>query len=105
MTAGLPAGEREDRSSFRITIPLIRAVIRVTLIFAIVGSFKLFDHVYIMTSGGPLQATEVPSTLMYRTIFRSFEYGYGSSMAVFIIAECFLFTFFVQRGIRMREEF
>jgi raffinose/stachyose/melibiose transport system permease protein len=91
------------QTAIRITIPLIRAMIRVSLIFAIVGSFKLFDHVYIMTYGGPMQATEVPSTLMYKTIFRKYAYGYGSGMSVFIILECFLFTLIVQRGLRSRE--
>lgn len=91
------------QTAWWITIPLIRAIIRVSLIFAIVGSFKIFDQVYIMTYGGPLKATEVPSTLMYKTIFSKYSYGYGSSMAVFIILQCFLFTYLVQRIIRTRE--
>ncbi len=91
------------QTAMRITIPLLRPVIRITLVFAIVGSFKLFDNVYIMTGGGPLHATDVPSMVMYNTIFRKYRYGYGSSMAMFIIIESFLFSLLVQRGLRSQK--
>jgi ABC-type sugar transport systems, permease components len=84
----------------RITIPLIIPMIKVSITFAIIGSLKIFDLIYVLTDGGPLHATEVPSTLMYRTVFRTYQYGYGSAMAIFIIAECLLFTFILQKVMR-----
>lgn len=68
-------------------------MIIVCVTFAIVGSLKVFDLVYVMTNGGPLHATEVPGTLMYSAIFQKNQYGYGSAIAVFIVLECVLFTF------------
>jgi raffinose/stachyose/melibiose transport system permease protein len=44
--------------------------------------------------------TKVPSTLMVKTIFLSYQYGYGSAMAVFIIAECFICAFLVGKIFR-----
>ncbi|MDO8685225.1 MAG: sugar ABC transporter permease [Clostridiales bacterium] len=84
------------KTAFRITIPLIKPVIRVCIVFAAVGSLKFFDLVYILTNGGPLHSTEVPSTLLYSTVFLKYMYGYGSSMAMFIIVECLLMTFIIQ---------
>jgi raffinose/stachyose/melibiose transport system permease protein len=53
--------------------------------------------VYVLTGGGPFFSTETPSTLMYTMIFDSFQYGYGSSIAIFIIAECLALSVVVNR--------
>ena len=76
----------------RITIPLIIPMMKVSAVFSVTGALKVFDLIYVLTNGGPAGASEVPSTIMVKTIFKSYKYGYGSSMAVFIILECFLFT-------------
>ena len=81
------------QTCFLVTIPMIKDMIIVCVTFAIVGSLKVFDLVYVMTNGGPLHATEVPGTLMYSAIFQKNQYGYGSAIAVFIVLECVLFTF------------
>lgn len=85
------------KSAWHITIPLIKPMLKVSAIFAVVGSLKLFDLIYVLTNGGPLHATEVPSTWMFNNIFRQYQYGYGSSMAIIIILECLLFTVFIQK--------
>lgn len=90
-------GASKVKTAFRVTIPMILPMLEVSAIFAVIGSLKVFDLVYVLTNGGPAQASEVPSTLMVRTIFNGYQYGYGSAMAVFIIAECALFTFAVRK--------
>ncbi|MBJ6362865.1 carbohydrate ABC transporter permease [Paenibacillus sp. GCM10012307] len=87
-------------SALKITIPLIKPMIEVCIIFAVIGSLKIFDLIYVLTRGGPLHATEVPSTLMYKSIFDQYQYGYGSSIAIFIIAECIIFTLILQRAFK-----
>ena len=57
-------------------------MILVDCIICVVGSFKLFDEVFIMTSGGPGNSSEVLSTYLYRTAFRSNQMGYASSIAI-----------------------
>lgn len=84
--------------AYRIMIPLMKPVLRVCVVFAVVGSMMAFDMVFfVLTGGGPAHATEVPSTLMISTIFHKYLYGYGSSMAVFIVIECLIFTVLIQR--------
>ena len=89
-------GASKVKTALRVTIPMILPMLEVCLIFSVIGSLKVFDLVYVLTNGGPAQASEVPSTLMVRTIFMGYQYGYGSAMAVFIIAECAVFTFAVR---------
>ncbi len=91
-------GASEARIAFSITIPLMKPILRVCVIFAVVGSFKAFDLIFVMTGGGPLHSTDVPTTLMYNTIFNRSQYGYGSAMAIFIIVECLVCTVLIQKA-------
>lgn len=97
-------GASPVRMSISITIPLIVPILRVCVIFAVIGSLKFFDHVYVMTGGKPAPETDVPSTLMYSTIFTRHMYGYGSAMAIFMVVECLAFYLILQWLIRTREE-
>lgn len=101
--AGKIDGASEFQMASRITIPLIKPILQVCVVFAVTGSFKSFDLIYILTNGGPLHASEVPSTLMYNTIFAKYMYGYGSSMSIFIIAECLIFTLFINKMFEGRK--
>ena len=92
------------QQSLRVRIPMIVPMIKVSLIFAVTGSFKFFDLIYVMTNGGPLHATEVPSTFMYTMIFSRTRYGAGSAVAVIIVLECLLFTMIIQRLMRRDRE-
>lgn len=76
------------KTSTLITIPMLKPILKVSLTFAVVGALKIFDLVFVLTRGGPARASEVTSTLMVETIFRSDSYGYGSAMAIFVIVEC-----------------
>lgn len=89
-------GASEFQIAVKIIIPMIVPMIKASVIFAINGSLKSFDLIYILTRGGPLHATEVPTMLMYTEIFTSNRYGYASAMALLIIAECLIFTLLVQ---------
>lgn len=90
-------GASEFKMATSITIPLIKPILQVCVVFAVTGSFKAFDLIYIITNGGPLHASEVPSTLMYNTIFNKYMYGYGSAMSTFIIVECLVFTLIMRK--------
>ena len=78
-----------------IIIPYIRPILRVCVIFAITGSLKSFDLIYVLTNGGPSHATEVPSTLMISMLFLRNRYGMGSTIAVILIILCFFFAILI----------
>ena len=96
-------GANGIQTALHITIPLMKPILKVCVTFAVVGSLKNFDLVYVMTGGGPAGASQLPSTLMVETIFSRNMYGYGSSMAIFIILECFLFAWLIRKAFRDNE--
>lgn len=90
-------------TSLKITIPMLKPVLNVSVIFAVTGALKVFDLVYVLTGGGPAHASEVIGTYMVSTIFKGNQYGYGSAMAVFVILECFALSMLVSALFREKE--
>jgi raffinose/stachyose/melibiose transport system permease protein len=83
-----------------IAIPLVRGTVRTGVILSLIGSLKYFDLIWVMTEGGPNNASELMATFMYKKAFPSFEMGYGSTIAsaLFIIVMAVsLTTFFLTR--------
>ncbi len=68
-----------------ITLPLMMPTIIVTLAFRIIVAFKVFDEIYLLTSGGPGTATEVLSFTIYQRFFTENRIGFGSAMSVAVI--------------------
>jgi len=87
----------------KITIPLIMPMIKVSTVFAIIGCFKSFDLVWVLTKGGPYHLTEVPTTVMFRTIISQTRFGAGSAMAIFIMAICLVLTVLIMRFFRVEN--
>ena len=96
-------GASHTRTTISITIPLMRPMLRVSATFALIGSLKIFDLVYVLTNGGPGTASEVPGTLIVKSIFLRFQYGYGSAIAMFIVIECLVLTLLLQWLFRDRD--
>ena len=90
--------------AFRIKIPLIASVIKVTLVLAIVGSLKYFDLIYVMTDGGPNGASEVMASYMYHQAFRGFDFGYGSAIGFFLLLICLVVTWLIRKLTAVEEE-
>lgn len=66
-----------------INLPILKPVILVTLLFRTLDAFRIFDLVYVLTGGGPGNATETLSVYTYKTLFSFGNFGYGSALAVF----------------------
>ena len=96
-------GANNFQVATKITMPLLAPVIKTCTVFAIVGSLRAFDFVYIMTGGGPNRVSEVPATLMYNNLFSRGRYGYGSAQAFFIVLECIIVSFIVNRAFKKSE--
>ena len=86
-----------------IVIPVIKPIIKVSVIFAVTGSLKTYDLVRILTEGGPYQSTEVPSTLLENMLFIRNRYGMGSTISVMLIALCFAFALLISAAFKERE--
>lgn len=75
-----------------LTIPMIWEVMKINIVLLMIGSIKVFDIVYIMTSGGPNNLTDVPATLMLKQAFENSKYGTSSAIAVIIFVFAFVIT-------------
>lgn len=76
----------------KVTIPLLGSTIRTTILLSVLGSLTTFNLIWIMTRGGPVNASEVMSTYMYRYAFIRFQFGYGSAVALVMLAICLIFS-------------
>ena len=74
-------GATESTIFWRIKLPFLQGTIRTAITLAIVGSMRYFDLIFIMTDGGPEGSSELMATHMFRTVFSSFQLGYGSTVA------------------------
>jgi raffinose/stachyose/melibiose transport system permease protein len=79
-------GATETQSFFYITIPAIRNVIVAATLITMIGSFKAFDLIYLLTLGGPAHASEVLGTYLYKNAFNLNRMGYASAIAVVLLA-------------------
>lgn len=78
-------GATGGRKLVSVTLPMIWNTVVVTIVLCISGSLKAFDHVIVMTGGGPAQSTELLATYMYNNTFEVYRYGYGSAVSTMII--------------------
>jgi raffinose/stachyose/melibiose transport system permease protein len=85
-------GANNWQNFFYITLPLLGSTIRTTIQLSVLGSLTQFNLIWIMTRGGPVNASEVMSTYMYRYAFIRFQLGYGSAVALVMLAICLIFS-------------
>jgi multiple sugar transport system permease protein len=68
----------------KITLPLLRPVLVLVLVFRVLDAFRVFDAVYVLTGGGPGNATETLSIYAYKVLFQTLQFGYGSALSTVI---------------------
>lgn len=82
----------------RIIIPLIWPTIVVALFFRTILAFKVFDQIFLLTSGGPGTSTEVVSLHLYKVYFQQNDLGYGSMLSLAVIAATIAFIWVGNRA-------
>lgn len=96
-----------DGASFRqqfryIIFPLIIPSFNVNLVMSLIGGFKVFDMVYVLTNGGPGFASQVVSTLVFRA-FGEGRWGYGTALNLMLFLIIYIISLFVLGFFRKRE--
>jgi ABC-type sugar transport system permease subunit len=77
---------------WNITLPSLRHVILFVYIYGIIGSYQVFDQIYVMTAGGPVYSTSTIVHYLF-TKFMDFRLGYASAIAYILFAILVLFSF------------
>lgn len=65
-----------------VIVPQIAPVLTMVIVYTVIGGFNAFDMVWVMTQGGPNNASEVIATYTYEVAFRGNEYGYGATLSM-----------------------
>ena len=101
--AGRIDGANAFQNFFFITLPLLWSTIRTSVYLSVIGSVQQFIMVWIMTKGGPVNASETLATYMYRFGFVRFQLGYGSAVAIYMFILCLIFSVTYQRLTRQSD--
>jgi len=91
-------GANRLRRFFAITLPLLTPTILFNLIMSIIGSFQVFAQAYLMTDGGPDNATLFYVLYLFRKAFQHFEMGYASALAWVLFAVIMTLTLLVLKS-------
>jgi multiple sugar transport system permease protein/sn-glycerol 3-phosphate transport system permease protein len=98
-------GASAFRRFTRITLPLLNPTLLFVLVTDVIGSFQVFDTVYVMTQGGPGTSTTVINYQIYSTAFRNFDVGSASAMSLLLFGVILLVTFIQFRIFRNRTTY
>lgn len=78
-------GIRPVQKAVYITVPMLRSVLTSSIVLVVSGCFKVFDIIFMVTNGGPLDSSQLLSTYMYQKAFARGNGGYASSIAIVMI--------------------
>jgi len=73
----------------RITLPLLRPVTLFVLVTGVIGAFQAFTYMYVLTDGGPLNATDVIAYRIYQTAWEFLQFGYASALSLLLFVVLF----------------
>jgi multiple sugar transport system permease protein len=101
-SASMDGANRIQRFLY-ITVPMLKPVITVVMMLGFIYTFKVFDLIYVMTGGGPINSTELLSMLAYRYSFSQFNFGLGSAVANILFILLFIVSLVYIRMINKDE--
>jgi raffinose/stachyose/melibiose transport system permease protein len=86
-----------------ITLPLLGPTIRVSTFLSVIGAIQLFDLVWVMTGGGPVNSSNTMAVFMVERAFKRFQFGYASAVAVIMLVISLAVALFYQRVVLRRD--
>ncbi|WP_392542267.1 carbohydrate ABC transporter permease [Oryzobacter telluris] len=87
-----------------VTVPHLRPTILLVVTLGIIGTWQVFDQMYVMTQGGPAKTTLTPAYLSYTAAFRQQQWGEGAAMAFLLFVLIFVLTTFQRFVLRDKDE-
>jgi multiple sugar transport system permease protein len=87
-----------------VTLPMMRNIISITVLFSLIVTFANFDIVRILTNGGPQDQTHVFATYAFQVGIQSGDIPLGASVSLFMFPVLAVFAFFILRGVNRRTK-
>lgn len=97
-------GARWGQRFYYITLPMMKSSMLAVLMLGFIYTFRAFDLMYIMTAGGPLNATDVLGTYSYLLSFTQFQFSKGSAVAMVLFACLFVVGLFYLKLLSKEDE-
>lgn len=97
-------GATQGTTFLKITLPLMKPVIQVNVTMAVISALKQMETVYLLTNGGPGNATQFAANYLYQQAFKAFKYGYGNAIGVIFIIICLIATVLLNKIFAERKE-
>lgn len=88
-----------------ITLPLLAPTMTVNIVLLMIWFMRTYDYVVVMTGGGPVTATNTVAFLTLQRAFQGFRYGFGSAIAVVLLAVTVVLSAIIFVGSRRREAY
>ncbi|MFG1695014.1 carbohydrate ABC transporter permease [Nonomuraea sp. NPDC049309] len=88
---------------WRVTLPMLKPTMFLVLTLGLIGTWQVFDQIYVMSQGDPAKTTLTPAFLSYRTAFRDFDYGVGTAISFVLFSIIVLLTLFQRWVMRERK--
>ena len=93
------------RQRFRnVTVPHLRPTILLVITLGVIGTWQVFDQMYVMTQGGPAKTTLTPAYLSYASAFGQQKWGQGAAMAFLLFILIFVLTSIQRFVLRDKDE-
>lgn len=89
---------------WHVTVPGVRPTIFFVMTLGLIGAFQVFDQIYVMSNGGPVNATTTVSYYIYNSAFKYFRFGYAAAASLVLFLIILLFTVVQQRLIGADEK-
>ena len=89
-------GANKFQQFFKVTLPLLKPVIKVNFTLAIISGLKQMETVYLTTNGGPMDSSQVIANYLYKQAFSAFQYGYSNAISVLFVIACLVATVTLQ---------
>jgi raffinose/stachyose/melibiose transport system permease protein len=86
-----------------VTLPLLGPTIRISAFLSIIGAIQLFDLVWVLTGGGPVNASNTMAIYVIDWGFKRFQFGYASAVAVIMLVISLAFALLYQRFVLRRD--
>lgn len=86
----------------RMTVPMLRPTLFFVITLGLIGTYQVFDQIYVMSSGGPAKTTLTVAYLVYRNGFSNSQMGLGAAIAILLFIIIFALTM-IQRRITGSE--
>jgi multiple sugar transport system permease protein len=93
-------GANRWQSFFRVTLPLLQPTTFFIFVTSLIGAFQVFDQVYVMTGGGPANATTTLVHQIYNAAFKALDMGYAAAMSFVLFVIILVVSLISLRAIR-----